>query len=41
MVKKMEKRFKKLLTMNVVVGSVMIPGGRDANIDKMWFSVRV
>lgn len=39
MVRKMNHRFKNILTMNVIVGSVMVAGGCGIYDDKMRFSV--
>lgn len=39
MVRKLEKRFKKLLTMHVVVGSVVMAGVCAIYVDKIRLSV--
>jgi hypothetical protein len=37
MIRHLEKRFKNILTMNVVVGSVMMAGAHAADCEKMRF----
>jgi len=39
MVRRLEKRFKNILTMNIVFWSAVMAGAGDANGDKMRFSV--
>lgn len=39
MVRKMNHRFKNILTMDVIVGSLMVAGGCGTYDDKMRFSV--
>ncbi|BBJ69777.1 hypothetical protein ECC18A13_p10190 (plasmid) [Enterobacter sp. 18A13] len=39
MVRRLEKRFKNILTMNIVFWSAVMAAGSDANGDKIRFSV--